>query len=254
MKTLLVAINLILAALVTHSAIGLLRTGEPQLELKSGKKRAEKTARPAAEKRSAAAPRLQTTADAVRIIANRNIFDPARCPNALGVRGGRGTGSFNNMSLVGVCRVDGAEGAVILFKNAGRSNTAAMTGSLRINNRAVPTLGSGSAGQTNTATQCYFRKGATLPNGYVLSAVNPTGVILTRGASQMTLNLALASENAAKTGTRRTAANPMQQMLQLMQRSVNMQQMQQMNMMRMMRNQQQPASGGATRSTNTRSR
>ena len=107
---------------------------------------------------------------------------------------------------------------------------------------------------TNTSTQCYFRKGATLHNGYVLSAVNPTGVILTRGASQMTLNLALASENAAKTGTRRTAANPMQQMLQLMQRSVNMQQMQQMNMMRMMRNQQQPASGGATRSTNTRSR
>ena len=95
------------------------------------------------------------------------------------------------------------------------------------------------AANANTAPiQCYFRQGDLLPNGYTLARVDGASVTLSRGANQLVLPLALASENAPKSSGRRNTANPMQQMVQLMQQSVNMQQMQQMNMMRMMRNQQ----------------
>ncbi|MPM27969.1 hypothetical protein SDC9_74486 [bioreactor metagenome] len=258
MKILLIAINLILSGLVLYSGMALLRTnGASGFELKTGKDRKAKTTkeRLPVEKKDTGAPLLvlRDPGEAGRIVVAKNIFDPQRCPNAVGGRGARSGGT---LSLVGIYRVGDIQGAIILTKNGSRTAAAANPGRTAVRTTSGPTrTGVQSVAQSNIPNQCYFRLGEILPNGYTLSQIDPTQVTLTRGSSKMVLPLALASENASSGTPAQTRTNPLQQMLQLMQRSVDMQQMQQMNMMRMMRTQPQNNAGSTpTRSTNTRGR
>ncbi len=250
MKLLLIGINMLLGVLLCWSGWSLL-TGRGDADagtLQVGKKnRAKSTSvRPAPV--AAVPPNLPPDAESAgKIVIRKNIFDAQRCSGAVGMRGGR---SGNTLTLVGVYSVGDTRGAIILSKSAASRNVAAN----RIRNS-----GGGNNNTNRTAVvpvKQFFRVGDTLPNGYTLNSVEPDKATLVRGSSKMELQLAQASENAAKTGsTRRTAANPVQQMLQLMQQSVGMQQMQQMNMMRMMQQQRNnnsttPARSGSTNSRN----
>ena len=57
----------------------------------------------------------------------------------------------------------------------------------------------------------FFRVGDTLPNGYTLSEISNNQVILNRGASRMTLDMAYSSEGNSVRSTARRNTNPMQQ-------------------------------------------
>ena len=213
MKKLLIGVNCVLAFLLMLSVWGALSSGNGG-KLEVGKKKSvRKNTQTPAVQTTPARFKVPASAEAVTTIINKNVFDPQRT-------GGTVCRGATTYQLVGIYKVNNAQGAIILIK--GGRNTA--------NNRQ------------------FFRLGDTLPNGYALTSVSGNQAILMRGSSRMTLDLAMASENNTVRRNVRRNTNPMQQMLDLMRRSVGMQQMQQMNLMRMMRNNQSgtPARGGST--------
>lgn len=227
MKKLLIAINCILAFLLVLNLWGAFSSrAMPQTVVAAKKKKSSKTtpapaAAPASENKNVLVlPDAQTAAS---LAVRKNIFDNQRTG---GVTGPRGNATY---SLVGITRVGNFQSAVILSK-----------GNVRQRN-GMP-------------VKQYYRVGDELPNGYVLSKINPDGVLLSRGSSTITLPLAQASENFPTSRGRRSQPNQMQQMLDLMRQQMGMQQRQQMDMMRMMRNNQNNGNSGRSGSTNSRGR
>ena len=120
MKTLLLAVNLLLAALVVWSAakrFGAI-AGEPQVEYTVKKTPRTKPSSPV-KPQKIELPRNKIQ-DPVATLIEKNIFDQDRCPNA-NVPGGRNTRV--ELSLVGTFTVGSSAGAIILQKtSAGNRN------------------------------------------------------------------------------------------------------------------------------------
>lgn len=224
MKKLLIFGNTILAFLLALSLWGAL-AGSTGSTLEVGKKKNRNKAKTTA---GTAAPtpvkfKVPGSEEAVSMIVRKNVFDPQRTG---GAAGGRGVATY---TLVGIYRVNKTQGAIITSKGGVRRG--------------------------NMPVKQFFRVGDTLPNGYTLSEIGNNQVILNRGASRMTLDMAYSSEGNSVRSTARRNTNPMQQMLNLMQQSIGMQQRQQMNMMRMMQQNNRSGSTSNSRgSTNRRGR
>ena len=162
-------------------------------------------------------------------IVKKNIFNPARNPEA---QTGARFGNQSQMTLVGVCLIEGKQGAIILQRNR--------------NTRQFPPFGGpgmmrpGQQNWNNGFNQQqqapnppqYVRLGEKLANGYELTEVNRTGVVLSLNGSRMELQLQEASKNQTTTASRPRRMSAQDQML-MMQR---MQMMQNMQMVRMIQN------------------
>ncbi len=271
MKSLLITINIILAALVVWSAakqFGAI-TGGPKVEY-SVKKPTQKKPQPPAKPQQK--EQGQTTIkDPIASLIEENIFNQDRCPNA-NVPGGRN--ARVELSLVGTFSAGSCVGAIILQKtsannrnqwnfmggfpggppgpggpgrqmgivNQGGNNRNGPRGRRTPGGRNMGGNIRTAQGITNRNTQTpvvykqYVRLGETLSNGYTLTEVNYNKVTLKRGSDKLELELLDASQNApqtAKNQNRRTSRG--NQFMQIMQNMQRMQFMQNMQMMRMMR-------------------
>lgn len=288
MKTLLLAVNLLLAALVVWSAakrFGAI-AGGPQVEYTVKKTPRTKPSSPV-KPQKIELPRNKIQ-DPVATLIEKNIFDQDRCPNA-NVPGGRNTRV--ELSLVGTFTVGSSAGAIILQKTSagnrnfwnfmggfpggpggpagGRQMGIANQGGSNRNGprgRRAPG-GRNRTGNTRTAQgidnrppqgnvvyKQYVRLGETLSNGYTLTEVNFNKVTLRRGSDKLELELLDASQNAPQTAqnqNRRTSRG--NQFMQIMQNMQRMQFMQNMQMMRMMRDNRRGAAPPNPR-TNNRAR
>ena len=222
MKKLLISVNVVLAFLLVLSLWGAF-TGVGSVKLEVGKKKNRSKTTATVTAPAPAKFKVPGSEEAVATIVRKNVFDTQRTGGAAGGRGATYT-------LVGIYSVNKTKGAIIKSQ-----------GGIRRGNMPI---------------KQFFRVGDVLPNGYTLSAVSDNQAVLMRGASRMTLDLALASSaNSGSGAVRRPNVNPMQQMVNLMQQSIGMQQRQQMNMMRMMQNNNNRSGGNSSRgSTNRRGR
>ncbi len=289
MKTLLLAINLLLAALVVWSAakrFGAI-AGGPQVEYTVKKTPRTKPSSPV-KPQKIESPRNKIQ-DPVATLIEKNIFDQDRCPNA-NVPGGRNTRV--ELSLVGTFTVGSSAGAIILQKTSagnrnfwnfmggfpggpggpagGRQMGIANQGGSNRNGprgRRAPG-GRNRTGNTRTAQgidnrnpqgnvvyKQYVRLGETLSNGYTLTEVNFNKVTLRRGSDKLELELLDASQNAPQTAqnqNRRTSRG--NQFMQIMQNMQRMQFMQNMQMMRMMRDNRRGAAPPAPPNPRTNNR
>ena len=219
MKKLLIGCNAILAFLLMISLWGAF-SGSSDVKLEVGKKKNRSKTVAAATVPAPSKFKVPGSEEAVSTIVRKNVFDTQRTGGAAGGRGATYT-------LVGIYRVNKTQGAIIKSQ-----------GGIRRGNMPV---------------KQFYRVGETLPNGYTLSSISNNQAILMKGASRMTLDLALASAgNTVRSNTRRNI-NPMQQMVNLMQQSIGMQHRQQMDMMRMMQ-QNNRSNSGSRGSTNRRGR
>lgn len=289
MKSLLITVNIILAALVVWSAAKQFGgfTGGSKVEY-SVKKPAPKKAQPPAKvKKEEKAP--AKAKDQIASLIEENIFNQDRCPNA-NMPGGRN--ARVELSLVGTFTVGTCVGAIILQKTSANNNRWGFMGGFpgggfpgggrqmgigsNAGNRGGNTNnrggwrggrpGGGPGGNIRTAqgisninTQApvvykqYVRLGETLSNGYTLTEVNAGKVTLKRGSDKLELELLDASKNAPQTANRQNQRiNRGAQFMQMIQGMQQMQFMQNMQMMRMMRgnNQQQGGGNGGVNNNN----
>ena len=259
MKTILITVNVILAALIVWSAakhFGAI-AGGTKVEYSVKKTTQKKIPSPAKNQKKETLPAVRK--DPVASLIEENIFNQDRCPNA-NVPGGRN--ARVELSLVGTFTVGTSSGAIILQKTSGNNRNqwgfmGGFPGGGRPmgiagqggHNRNGPRGGRNTWGNIRTAygisyrnTQApvvykqYVRLGETLSNGYTLTEVNPNKVTLKRGSDKLELELLDASQNAPQTArnqNRRTSRG--NQFMQIMQNMQRMQFMQNMQMMRMMR-------------------
>ena len=207
-------------------AIALFASVGYNIVVKKDKDQPEYSVKKAGKKPAPAKPQtnygIQTKkGDQETVIVKKNLFNSARNP---GVQTGRMGGNTSQMTLVGVCLIEGKKGAIILQRTR--------------NFRQFPQFG-GRGGMPNwnnrntqpqAAAQQYIRLGEKLANGYELTEVTRTGAVLTLNGSRLELPLQEASKNQTRTTSRPRQMSTQQQML-MMQR---MQMMQQMQMMRML--------------------
>lgn len=282
MKSLLITINIILAALVVWSAakqFGAI-AGGAKVEY-SVKKPTQKKTPLAVRPQKKEQPRVEIK-DPIASLIEENIFNQDRCPNANVPGGGN---ARVELSLVGTFTVGTSAGAIILQKSSGnnRNQWGFMGGfqggpagrQMGIANHArnIPAGARGGRNfngnirtahgisyrntQTPVVYKQYVRLGETLSNGYTLTEVNYNKVTLKRGSDKLELELLDASQNApqtAKNQNRRT--NRGNQFMQIMQNMQRMQFMQNMQMMRMMRENRRPPAPPAPSNSrgNTRAR
>lgn len=269
MKSILIVLNLLLAAAVVWNGLRLFGN-----VLKENPKTAftVKKRKPAAApgtsvkktESAASAPAVMTGAEKVKLIVEQNIFNQDRCPNTM-----FGGNTRVELTLVGTFRAGSMVGAVILQKSSSRNqfpffgmmnpngngqpgprrmgigpvagNPQEQAGnrrqrggaqSIQANRNAqgaVQPGATGTANQPQTAFKQYVRLGETLANGYKLVEVERSRVVLTRGSDKLELELADASKNAPQSGRGRRSNVNQTQIMQQMLRS--MQNMQRMQMM-----------------------
>lgn len=292
MKSLLITINIILAALVVWSAakqFGAI-AGGAKVEY-SVKKPTQKKTPPAVRPQKKEQPRVEIK-DPIASLIEENIFNQDRCPNANAPGGGN---ARVELSLVGTFTVGTSAGAIILQKSSGTNRNqwgfmggfpegpagpggpgrqmgiANQSGNNRNGMRGGRGTGRNNINgnirtahgisyrntQTPVVYKQYVRLGETLSNGYTLTEVNYNKVTLKRGSDKLELELLDASQNApqtAKNQNRRT--NRGNQFMQIMQNMQRMQFMQNMQMMRMMRENRRPPTPPAPSNSrgNTRAR
>ena len=232
MKRILFFINLFLA-------IALFASVAYNVVLKKDNDQQEFSVKKAGKKPAPAKPQVNYSVrtkkpDQEVTIVKKNIFNPARNPEA---QTGARFGNQTQMTLVGVCLIEGKKGAVILQRSRNTRQfppfgAPGMTrpGQQNWNNRFNQ--------QQTQNQQQYVRLGEKLANGYELIEVTRTGVVLSLNGSRLELPLQEASKNQTTTASRPRRMSAQDQML-MMQR---MQMMQNMQMMRMM--QQNNRQGG----------
>lgn len=255
MKIFLIFLNLLLAGGVLYQTVSLLK-GKEKIEFTAGKDHSKSKTKPKMEAKSEPLPPPIAPEEAARIVVAQNLFNLNRCPEAVA-----GRGNSNQMSLIGIYRVAGLEGAIIEQKRqtSRRNIFQDMRNMLASRGGRRPTTGATITTTTLLPLQKFFRVGETLENGYKLASVGADYVILSRGTSTTRLQLELAGRdttNRSSGNNRRLSTEQMGQMIM----------MGQMRMMQMMQGQmmqgQMRAGGGTTgnrstgnnRSTNNRSR
>ena len=232
MKILLIALNCIFALGIAWgilSALGKPSVDEDEyfIKRKAGKKT---TVRKTTSKKSTVAangPAKRASAEIEQIIVEKNIFNPARCPNAR-VFGRRTGGNARlNLTLVGTFTIDKVSGAIILQRQQqnrmmmnqppwmmGRSmmmnQNNGMNNNNRFRQRFMPGMFPGMQNNNNNDQQSvvykqYVRVGEVMANGYKLESVTRTSAVLSRGSERMELALVEASKNAG--GKSATATN-----------------------------------------------
>lgn len=215
MKIWLILLNFLLAGGVVYQAAGFFRGGTSEVQYVAGKDRSAKNGKPAAVKPAAPKTAQLGGSEAAQILLANNIFNVARCPEALNSRWGGGSAQ---MALLGIYRVGNFEGAIIQQKRNRRGGPPRRTA----NNR------NGTAQQvTEPPLKQFLRLGEALENGYVLSSIGSDSVTLSRGGGKLELQLETASKNLPSTVAAAAAA--------ARRNRPNAQQMQQFMMMRQMR-------------------
>lgn len=275
MKSILIVLNLLLAAAVVWNGLRLFgnvlkENPKTSFTVKKRKPAAGPGASVKKTESSAAEPAVLTGAEKIKLITEQNIFDQERCPNTM-----FGGNTRVELTLVGTFRAGSMVGAVILQKSNNRnqfpsfgmmnpngqqqgprrmgigpvpgnqqeqSGTRRQRGgaqSIQANRNAQGAVQPGAANtanQTQTAFKQYVRLGETLANGYKLVEVERSRVVLTRGSDKLELELADASKNAPQSGRgRRSNVNQTQIMQQMLRSMQNMQRMQMMQNFEMMR-------------------
>lgn len=233
MKTLIVAINILLAGALVWAAVSALSpTSRPAdvakraavVKKMSGKK---KPAEAGGKKKLVPESREQQIAS---ILAS-DMFNAERTPNASGRRGDR-----VELSLVGTFEAGKVQGAVILQRTNSRQINPFMRmmwsgapGGTRGSAAIPPPGGRGGVRRFNfsamnnnqrrgngnaNAIKQYVRLGETMPNGYTLTALTRTRATLTRGGDKMELELQNPSRNQnapRRVGTRMNMNQQLQQ-------------------------------------------
>ena len=234
MKRILFFVNFFLAialfASVAYNVV--LKKNKNQQEFSVVKKSGKKT--------TAAKPQVKKSvqtkkSDHESTIIKKNIFNPSRNPET---QNRTMVGNQNQMSLVGVCLIEGKQGAVILqrTRNPRQFSPFGGPGMMRPgqnfpnNNWNNWNNRNNQNNQQTHAPQQYIRIGEKLSNGYELVEVTRTGVVLSLNGSRLELPLQEASKNQPAAASRPRRMSAQDQML-MMQR---MQMMQNMQMMRMM--------------------
>ena len=212
-------------------AVALFASVAYNVVLKKNKDQQEYSVKKAGKKTAPAKPQIDYSVQTKKVdqeatIVKKNIFNPARNPQA---QTGNRFGNQAQMTLVGVCLIEGKKGAVILQRNRnGRQfppfgGPGMMRPGQNWNNRF---------NQQTQNLQQYVRLGEKLANGYELTEVTRTGVVLSLNGARMELQLQEASKNQTTTSSRPRRMSTQDQML-MMQR---MQMMQNMQMVRMIQN------------------
>lgn len=228
MKIWLILLNFLLAAGCVYQAAALVRGGTPEVEYVAGKDRSAKSGKPAAKPAAPKTPQRPVSAALSTLLAN-NIFNVARCPEALNSRWGGGAAQI---ALLGIYRVGSWEGAIIQQKRQTRR------GPVRRNNRTNTTQAA------EPPLKQFLRVGESLENGYVLTSIGTDSVTLTRGGGKLELQLETASKNLPSTVAAAAAA--------ARRNRPNAQQMQQFMMMRQMRVMEQLIRQNNQQNRNTR--
>ncbi|WP_419647845.1 hypothetical protein, partial [Victivallis vadensis] len=172
MKIWLILLNFLLAGGVVYQAAGFFRGGTSEVQYVAGKDRSAKNGKPAAVKPAAPKTAQLGGSEAAQILLANNIFNVARCPEALNSRWGGGSAQ---MALLGIYRVGNFEGAIIQQKRNRRGGPPRRTA----NNR------NGTAQQvTEPPLKQFLRLGEALENGYVLSSIGSDSVTLSRGGGK----------------------------------------------------------------------
>jgi len=258
MKTALVLLNVLLGLLLAWTAVDLVRSPASKTSAYSVKKREaakkgipSKKAENPSSKASARQPMFRNDEERIRAIVDADLFNSERSPNA----SMRGRAGRVEMTLVGICRIGGVEGAVI------RQNTFRR----QFNPFLVPPGGApgnfgGGAGpgagfnrfsgglqrfgagmnlqrNSNVPTRQYVRVGETLSNGYKLIEVTRSGAVLVRGGDRIELELQPPSRN-------RVAGNSAPRRLDAAQQFQQAQMITQMRMLQMMQQMQRNMNGG----------
>ncbi len=222
MKILLIALNCIFALGIAWgilSALGKPSVDEDEyfIKRKPGKKT---TVRKTTSKKSAVAsngPAKRASAEIEQIIVEKNIFNPARCPNAR-VFGRRPGGNARlNLTLVGTFTIDNVSGAIILQRQQAQQNRMMMNqpwmmgrgmmmnqnNNNRFRQRFMPGMFPGMQNNNNNNNnqpavvyKQYVRVGEVMANGYKLESVTRTSAVLTKGSERMELTIVEASQNA----------------------------------------------------------
>ena len=223
MKAVLIALNCLFALGITWGILSDL--GKPSVDedeyfikRKPGKKT---TVRKTNTKKGAVAsrgPAKRESAEIEQIIVEKNIFNPARCPNAR-VFGRRTGGNARlNLTLVGTFTIDNVSGAIILQRQQAQQNRMMMmnqpwmmgrammmnqNNNNRFRQRFMPGMFPGMQNNNNNNNnqpavvyKQYVRVGEVMANGYKLESVTRTSAVLTKGSERMELTIVEASQNA----------------------------------------------------------
>jgi len=236
MKTLIILVNVVLAALLATSVVSALKSKSAsanfQVRRQSARKKVvavKKTANAEGEKKETPPSRDEQIAE----ILKADLFNPERTPNA--ANGRRNTRA--ELSLVGTFEAGKIKGAVIVV----RSNNRQMNPFMRMmfggpggpggpggmfgggrpgGGPGVQRFGFGQNNMnnrrnSNDAVKQYVRLGETMTNGYTLVAITRDRATLTRGGDKLELDLQAPSinQNAARRGgaPRLNAAQQLQQ-------------------------------------------
>ena len=234
MKTLIIAVNIVLALLLTGTAVSAFRKDEPHPAHTARTRRAANPAKnDNARKNAAEAAAPLTREEKLNAILGADIFNPERTPNAANGR----RGNRVELSLVGTFEAGKIRGAVILYRTNSRQINPFMRmmwGGGPGGMPGMPPGGGGRAGvrrfqmdpgmngqrrnNNSNAIKQYVRLGETMPNGYTLTALTRTRATLTRGGDKMELELQMPSQNqnaARRTGPPRLNVNQQLQQAQL---------------------------------------
>ncbi len=213
MKVFLIVLNILLACaggwtLLTGAAA---ESGEDEYFFKKSGVRTAKAKAKTQETEKTEEETVRNPEEQIRDIAEHNIFDSARCPNAM--TGGRANNNVKvEMTLAGTFTIGGQSGAIILQKQQkpqtpplppGMQNRNQQNRNGQQNNSANGVIrqrfGPMIAGQNEepeVVYNHYIRIGETLANGYKLTAVTRTTATLMKGSEKLELTIAESSKNA----------------------------------------------------------
>lgn len=229
MKILLILLNCILAGGIFWSVLE--NAGKPAadedeyfIKRTPGKKKA--ASQNVTQKKKAAVsldPAERPAEELAASVVRRNIFDPARCPNARVIGRRPGGNARVTMTLAGTFAIGDVSGAIILQKqqNQQRNMQFPMMGGMPrmmpgqqpnqrggnqvIRQRFQPWTGIPGQQQNQqeeiVVYKQYVRIGETMANGYKLESVSRTGAVLTKGSERMELTIVEASANAGASST-----------------------------------------------------
>lgn len=216
MKKLLISINLILAGIIVIVVLGNL-TKRLQLQNEKGNKQSSAVVKDDKDKTDTAKEvssvvLAEPDAAAGKII-DLDVFNQIRSPFA-NTRLGR-----SEMSLVGIVINGNSQAAIIKNNTRNRQVNpylmqAQFMAANMSGNRQQFTQWSRMSGRNSGPAQQYVRLGETMSNGYTLTEVSRTRVVLVRGNDKMELELMNPSRNLSSGGGTRPRLNATQQFQQ----------------------------------------
>ncbi|MBE6376774.1 MAG: hypothetical protein IKD23_09440 [Lentisphaeria bacterium] len=216
MKKLLISINLILAGIIVIVVLGNL-TKRLQLQNEKGNKQTSSAVKDDKDKTDTAKEvssvvLAEPDAAAGKII-DLDVFNQIRSPFA-NTRLGR-----SEMSLVGIVINGNSQAAIIKNNTRNRQVNpylmqAQFMAANMSGNRQQFTQWSRMSGRNSGPAQQYVRLGETMSNGYTLTEVSRTRVVLVRGNDKMELELMNPSRNLSSGGGTRPRLNATQQFQQ----------------------------------------